>query len=209
MLWSLPLSNHQHLSTVSFPSYPSAYLASLNVDSSVAPSPPSRPFQRILLRIKFSSFSSTLPTFLDCTFFCVQPSQQTFHSCLSFSCFWTSSCCLATCWVSSAESCRALGTHNISIQFIIRTTYILAFMFPAGCVQFTIQHIWPSVTPPHHVFAFMCTDFHRATQFIRHTDILHHVLAFMCPGGGIIECIRFGQHLCLNAVLLKITNLRL
>ena len=27
--------------------------------------------------------------------------------------------------------------------------------------------------------------------------------------GGIIDCIRFGQHLCLNAVLLKITILRL
>ena len=29
------------------------------------------------------------------------------------------------------------------------------------------------------------------------------------PGRGIIDCIRFGQHLCLNAVLLKITILRL
>ena len=28
-------------------------------------------------------------------------------------------------------------------------------------------------------------------------------------GCGIIDCIRFGQHLCLNAVLLKITILRL
>ena len=29
------------------------------------------------------------------------------------------------------------------------------------------------------------------------------------PGCGIIDCIRFGQHLCLNAVLLKFTILRL
>ena len=29
------------------------------------------------------------------------------------------------------------------------------------------------------------------------------------PGRGIIDCIRFEQHLCLNVVLLKITILRL
>ena len=82
--------------------------------------------------------------------------------------YTTSSYYPATCSVSSAESCRAPGVAVIiipgliiflfSLPLGIRTTHILSFMFPvAGCIQLTIQHIWPTVTPPHHVFAFMIT----------------------------------------------------
>ena len=66
------------------------------------------------------------------------------------------------------------------LECSLRTFSLSTFL-----LQFITQHISPTVNP----FCFhdsLCTAIHPAypppTQFIRHADILHHALAFMCSG---------------------------